>query len=227
MRGVILQPNYIPWAGYFELINTSDIFVFLDDVQYTRRDWRNRNKIKTENESKWLTVPVIKQNRESLLIKDVMIDNTNNWRRSHYDTLKRFYSNAPYWELYQEFIDSMYLMEWGNLCELDIAFIVKISNILKLNTKFVRSSSLMTNGTKEEKLISICKELGISTYVSGPSGKNYINDNKFAKDDIELEYHEYATVNYDQLYGDFNPFVTVLDLLFNCGNDSSNYVKGI
>ena len=227
MRGVILQPNYIPWYGYFELINTSDVFIFLDDAQYTRRDWRNRNKIKTENGTKWLTIPVIKEDRDSLLIKDVMIDNTTNWGKSHYDTLKHYYSKAPYWILYDELLKEMYFTKWNKLSEFDIEFIIRISSILGIESKFHSSSEIKVDGIKEQKLINICQKFGISTYISGPNGQDYIDENNFTNAGIILEYYRYNDFSYEQSFGEFNPYVSVLDLLFHTGNIGLNFLKGI
>ena len=165
-----------------------------------------------------MTIPVIKEDRDSLLIKDVCIDNSKNWGKSHYDTLKHYYSKTPYWGLYDNLLKEMYFRKWNNLSEFDIEFITRISNILGIESKFHKSSEVKVDGIKEEKLINICQKFGISTYISGPLAQNYIDENNFSNAGINLEYYRYNNLSYDQAHGEFNPYVSVLDLLFNCSN---------
>jgi len=226
MKGVILQPNYIPWYGYFELIKEADIFVFLDDVQYTRRDWRNRNKILTKDgDVQWLTVPVIKESRDTLLIKETKIDNSQDWAKKHFSTLKQNYSNTPYWHDYSDLLKHLYSLNYETIDDLDISFIKSIAKILNLDTKFVKSSSYDSVGSKDNKLVDLCKKIGISTYISGPSAMNYIDERNFDHNNIHLRYFEYKMLTYKQVHSKiFFPNVTVLDLLFNCGDKSCKYI---
>lgn len=226
MNGVILQPNYIPWKGYFDLINRADIFVFYDDVKYTKRDWRNRNKIKTQHGVKWITIPVINKGKFDQLIKDVIMDENSGWREKHWDQLRHNYAKTKYYQMYCDKIKKMYDNKISNLCDFNIAFTLLISEILGIKTKCIRSSDLNTNGSQSEKLIQICKKLEITHYLSGPSAADYIDDNKFKREKIEVTYHEYLYTTYHQLYGDFEHNVTILDLIFNCGEESSKYIWG-
>ncbi|TGN18263.1 WbqC family protein [Leptospira idonii] len=224
MIGVILQPNYIPWRGYFELIGKADVFVFLDDVQYTPRDWRNRNQIKTKTGLQWLTIPVFQTSKFGQLIHEVEIDNSSKWFEKHLNAITHNYAKAPYFKEFKELLDLLYEGKLSNLSELDILSIEWISNYLGIKTKFVRSSQINNEGQRQDKLISICKSVGITTYISGPSAKNYIVPEKFESENISLIYQEYEYPDYPQLNGEFVGNVTILDLLFNCGKDSRKFI---
>ncbi|EKO53282.1 WbqC-like protein [Leptospira kirschneri str. 200803703] len=224
MIGVILQPNYIPWRGYFELIGKADVFVFLDDVQYTNRDWRNRNQIKTQTGLQWLTIPVFQTSKFGQLIHEVEIDNSSKWYEKHLNAITRNYSKASFFKKFDELLEILYSGKLSSLSDLDILSIEWIARYLELNTKFIRASQIVNEGTRQEKLISICKEVGITTYISGPSAKSYIVPENFEKDGISLLYQEYNYPNYPQLYGDFVGNVSILDLLFNCGFESRKYI---
>ncbi len=225
MIGVILQPNYIPWRGYFDLINRADIFVFLDDVQYTKRDWRNRNVVRDEKGIRWITIPVITKGLRSQLIKDARIDNSSPWKDKHWATLTHCYSRAKHFDDYRIEFAALYARDWDNLCDLNIEFTATICRLLSIgHTRFIRSSALGVGGTKTERIVGICKELGITTYVSGPSGADYLESELFTRNGITLVYHQYGYPSYRQLYEPFEPNVTILDLLFNCGGDSPDFI---
>lgn len=224
MRGVILQPSYIPWRGYFDLIHRADVFVFLDDVQYTKRDWRNRNIIKGRHGLQWLTVPVLTSGRREQLIKDVEIDNTIGWKKSHLSTIRHCYGHARYYDAYAGLIEARFAEPWRSLCDLDIDLTRCIAALLGIDTKYVRSSELSAAGTGADRLINICQEIGITTYISGPSAKAYIAPGMFEGAGIELVYHTYEYPEYPQPHGSFAPNVTILDLLFNCGDESPRYI---
>lgn len=225
MIGVILQPNYIPWRGYFDLIHLADIFVFFDDVQYTDRDWRNRNIVRHENGLRWITVPVIKKGLREQRIKDVRIDNSVSWNVKHWSMLKHCYSNSKFFDFYRSDLEELYRRRWENLSDLNIEFITTICRFLSIrHTRFVRSSALDVEGRKTERLVNICKKLGISTYISGPAGSNYIEENLFKQNGIHLVYHQYNYPPYHQLHEPFESNVTILDLLFNCGESSHDFI---
>lgn len=221
----ILQSNYIPWKGVFDMINMVDEFVFLEDVDYTTRDWRNRNKIITPNGEIWLTVPVNKADRGTK-IKDIKIDNTTGWQRKHYLTIEGCYKKAPYISEYKTILDDIYVNQrWDSLSEMNIFITKRISHILGITTSFVNSEELNTNGTKDDKLIEICQRLNATHYLSGPAAKNYIKEEKFRKANIGLSFIQYDSYpEYKQLYGSFNHHVSVLDVLFNCGSSSPGYI---
>jgi len=224
MKGVILQPNFIPWRGYFDLIQKADIFVFMDDVQYTSRDWRNRNKIKTSNGLKWLTVP-IKQVQRDQLINSVEIDYSNNWQKKHFQAIKTSYSKAKYFNDFEDLLVSIYNQKTKYLVDLDINAIEWICRYLNFDTKFYRSSKFLFHGKKQERILEMCSYFNITHYITGPSAKSYINPEIFEKNKITLEFQEYQYCNYHQLFGPFEGGVSILDLLFNCGPRSIDYLK--
>lgn len=225
-KAAIIQSNYIPWKGYFDVIHDVDLFIFLDDVQYTVRDWRNRNKIKTAQGLRWLTVPVgADRNR---LIHEVEIAD-DGWNTTHWETLKQNYSKSPYFKLYREFFEQVYLgTKWLNLSELNQYLIKKISrDFLGIETEFVDSRELTASGSKQDRLIDLLLKTGADYYLSGPAARDYIDEKGFAEAGIELQYKDYSGYpEYPQLYPPFEHGVTILDLLFNCGPSSAEFIWG-
>lgn len=221
----ILQSNYIPWKGVFDMINQVNKFVFFEDVQYTKRDWRTRNKIKTANGELWLTVPVNKTNRDTKIF-EVEVCNTEDWQKKHYDSIKHNYAKAPYFQKYHWILEKLYLeRKWENLSEFNMFATILIARELGITTEFYNSKDLNTTGTKDDKLIEICEKLGGDFYLSGPAAKDYIVNEKFKNHNIRLAYIKYdAYPEYKQLHGEFNHFVTVLDVLFHCGEESPKYI---
>ncbi len=223
MRLTILQPSYLPWLGFFEQMDRSDKFVLFDDVQFTRRDWRNRNRVRVQQGSVWLTVPVIQQSRQSLM--ETKIDNSTSWKRKHLETFRLHYSKAPFFDLYFPWCEKVFNREWTFLLDLSLETIHYLKGQLGIDTPMLRSSELGAVGEKTQKLISICKELGATQYLSGEAGRNYISEQEFSDQGIELEYQEYQHPEYPQLYPGFVPFLSVIDLLFNCGDQSLAILK--
>ena len=203
MKVAILQSNYLPWSGVFELINSVDKFVFFDNVQYTTRDWRSRNLIKTNQGKLWLSVPVHKQKRDSNIV-DIKICNEVNWKRKHYKSFCHHYSRSKYFSQYKHLLE-FYLLHWEYLYELNRYTTEKISRTLGINTEFYYSEDFKLSGNPTEKIIQVVNQLGGDIYVSGQSGRNYIDESLFI--DIKLEYMEYKTKNR----------FTVLDNIFNNG----------
>lgn len=229
MIAVINQSNYLPWKGYFDLIHDADTFVILDDVQYTRNDWRNRNKVKTPRGIKWISVPVSGGIHQRIC--DAQIDYSqdlrkkHNWRENHASTIHESYTSAPYYESYEREILSVYSQKFSTISELNVHFIKIISQILEIETTFVNSMDLNPHGIKEDKVIDICHKLGADTYISGPAGKNYIDENKFKSENIELFYKDYSGYpQYSQLWGVFEHAVSIIDVIFNCGEKAPYYI---
>lgn len=223
----ILQSNYLPWKGVFDLINKVDTFVFLEDVQYTTRDWRNRNKILTQNGSKWITVPINNKDKREQLIYEAAINNNEDWQKKHFNAFQNNYGKAKYYKKYKWIIEDIYLNKtWNKISELNIYATKLISKELGIQTEFVNSKDLNTVGTKDDKLIEICKKLNADYYLSGPAAKNYIVNDKFENNNIQLDYAEYKYPTYEQLFEPFNHNVTILDLIFNCGEDAPYYIWG-
>lgn len=220
----ILQSNYIPWKGVFDMMNKVDTFVFFEDVDFTKRDWRIRNKIKTPEGEIWLTIPVKKASR-GIKIYEIQISQEENWQEKHYKTITQYYKKAKYFEEYKWLLDKIYLeKKWKNLSEFNIFSNILIAKELGIKTEFINSKDLKTSGTKDDKLIEICEKLEGNYYLSGPAAKDYIDNEKFKNKNINLAYIKYEYPEYKQLYGEFNHYLSIFDVLFNCGKDTQNYI---
>ena len=225
MRVTILQPSYLPWLGFFEQMHRSDQFVLYDDVQFTRRDWRNRNRIRVQEGSVWLTVPVIQKNKYEQSLLETKIDNSTSWKRKHLESIRCHYSKTPFFDLYFPWCEKTFNREWDFLLDLSLETIQYLKGELKINTPLLRSSELGVPGNNTDRLISICKQLGATQYLSGESARNYISEKDFSDQGIELEYQEYQHPEYPQRYEGFVPFLSTIDLLFNCGDKSMDFLK--
>jgi hypothetical protein len=227
-RVAISQSNYIPWKGYFNIIRDTDDFVLLDDVQYTRRDWRNRNLIKTESGLKWLTIPVEVKGNYFIRIKDVLASN-DDWRRDHWNAIQQAYKKAPYFSHYKEQFESIYLSSGERrLSIINFNFITLINLLLGINTAIHWSMDFDAPSGKSERLIHICKRLGASEYVSGPAAKDYLDTGSFERNGIQVHWADYTNYPvYHQLHPPFEHAVSVIDLLFNEGRGASAYLKQI
>ena len=227
MNVVILQPSYIPWRGYFDQIRRANLFIFYDDIQYDKHGWRNRNQIKTAQGKQWLTIPVHSHGvTEGIPIKDVRIDWSKPWAKNHLKALTFSYNKAPYFKKYFPLIDSFYARHDETLADFTIATTEAITRALGiLSTRFMRSSEILgINGQKTDRLIQILSKVGAKHYISGPSAHNYIEQDKFDAAGIALEYIKYDYPEYEQLYPPFEPFVSVLDLLFMNGERALDYI---
>ena len=222
----IIQSNYIPWKGYFDIIHDVDTFVFYDDVQFTKNDWRNRNKIKTSKGPQWLSVPCGKDlNR---LIFEVQPSDSE-WQKKHWLQLKEHYSSAPHFKEYSGFFEDFYLgKKWTHLSEINQYLITHISrDFLGIKTKFEDSRQYSIQGKRLERLIELLKLTHARLYVSGPSARDYIEESAFAAADIQLEFKSYAGYpEYPQLHPPFTHEVSILDLLFNVGKEAPYYIWG-
>lgn len=221
MKIGILQPGYLPWLGFFEQMYRSNIFVIYDDVQYDKHGWRNRNRIKTANGIQWLTVPVHVSLKEPLLIKEVRIDNRQNWAKKHLLSIRQNYAKAPFFKKYINIFEEAYSKEWEYLVDVDMYFITKLAECLHMKDKeIIMSSTLHVKGDRIERLINICKIFNADTFYEGAIGKNYIDEGYFNRHGIKVEYQDYKHPVYKQLYGVFMPYLSVIDLLFNHGRES-------
>ena len=227
MRKVaILQSNYIPWKGYFDLIASVDEFILYDDMQYTRRDWRNRNRIKTPNGKIWLTVPVKVKGKYFQTIRETEIDG-DKWRKKHWDALCLNYKKAAHFEEIIEILQPIYLeCDITKLSELNRTLIETICRYLGIRTKISDSSDFILADGKTERLADLCRQAGATDYVSGPAARDYIEPEVFADYGIGLHWFDYAGYpDYPQLWGPFVHEVSVVDLLFNCGDEAPRYMK--
>lgn len=223
MVGVI-QSAYIPWRGYFDFIASVDLFVFHDDIQYTKGDWRNRNRIKTPQGSIWLTVPV-SYHKTSQLICETLITNSTNWHRDHLNQWRANYGKARYFEDALQLLASVEITTNLTISQLNIQLIREICLYLGINTPLMLSSELNLAGTKTERLIDLLKKVDAKTYVSGPSADGYLDKTMFKQNGIRLEYKSYDYEPYPQLWGEFEGAVTVLDLIASRGPDSAGFLR--
>lgn len=223
----IIQSNYIPWRGYFDFMDDVDLFIYLDDVQYTIRDWRNRNKIKTRDGLIWVTVPVIFSRNNIENIEGVKIDYSQKWVEKHINSIRHAYSKSPYFKQYAEAFFDILNKRFETISELNVTINNWVMQHLAIKTRISMSSDFSPVGSKTDRLIDILKKTGATSYLSGPSAKGYIEVEKFKEAGIGLEYKVYEYPDYPQLHGSFEPHVSVLDLLFNCGPDSKKYLKSL
>lgn len=224
MRVGIIQSNYIPWRGYFDFIDSVDLFIFLDDVQYTRRDWRNRNRIKTREGMKWLSVPV-KNTYASENINETRIDYSASWHAEHGRKMMVAYKNAPYFKEYITEYNDILSAGLPTISELNQKLIRWLLRLLHITTPVVNSSDFPVSGKSTERLIGLLRQVGATSYLSGPSAAAYLDYGLFREAGIALEFKSYDYPEYPQLHGAFNPAVTVLDLLFNTGPGARDYLK--
>ncbi len=224
----ILQSNYIPWKGYFDMIAAVDEFILYDDMQYTKRDWRNRNQIKTPQGVQWLTVPVVVKGKYHQKIRDTHIDG-DGWAKAHWKALVQNYQRAPHFREIAAWLEPLYLAEaYTHLSQLNRRFIEAICRYLGIETTISNSWDYKLVDGKTERLVDLCLQAGGKEYVSGPAAKDYIEETQFARSGIRLEWFDYADYpEYPQLWGSFVHGVTILDLLFNCGNGSHRYMRHV
>lgn len=222
----IIQPNYLPWRGFFDFIHEVDAFVFLDDVQYTVRDWRNRNRIKTlEGEAVWLTVPVLGGRNQ--IIRDVRIDGSQPWVRKHLGSLERNYGRTDHFDKYYQAVADVYSQEFERLADLDIELTKAVCRCLGLNREFVVASTLECAGTKDDKLLAIVQRVGGDAYLSGPSAAAYLRPELWRDAGVQLRFKDYSGYpEYPQISPPFEPSVSALDLLFMLGDDAPDYIWG-
>ena len=220
----IIQSSYIPWKGYFDIIHDVDGFIFLDDVQYTNRDWRNRNKIKTNSGEHWLTIPM--GNHRNKLINEVKFTDLS-WREHHLRSIEHFYGKADHFARYFELIREYYYQEeWSGLSAFNQNFIKRFSReILDLKTVFYDSAEIGIEDKKLNKIIGLLEAVHGDYYLSGPLARSYIDDAEFGRRNIELRFKDYSDYpEYKQLFPPFSHYVSILDLLFNVGDSIQYYI---
>lgn len=222
----VSQSNYIPWKGYFDMIASVDEFILYDDMQYTRRDWRNRNKIKTPQGEQWLTVPVLVKGKYRQKIKDTEIDGSS-WASVHWNSLVQNYRRAPCFKEIAVWLEPLYLDEsYTHISRLNRQFIQAICDYLSIKTVISNSWDYMLIDGKTERLADLCTQAEGTEYISGPAAKNYIDESVFSDRDIKLIWFDYTDYpEYPQLWGEFTHGVTILDLLFNHGHESARYMR--
>jgi len=224
----IRQSSYIPWKGVFDLIAVVDEFILFDDMQYTRRDWRNRNHIKTPQGMQWLTVPVKVQGKYYQKIKDTEIDGMD-WASAHWKALMHNYGRAPHFKEIAGWLEPLYLAETHtHLSKLNRRFIEAVCNYLGIKTVISNSWDYTLVDGKTERLADLCIQAGGTEYISGPAAKGYIEESVFTDRGINLTWFDTSGYpEYPQLWGEFIHKVAILDLLFNCGKDAPRYLRHV
>lgn len=221
----VLQSNYIPWKGYFDIIGKVDLFIFHDDLQYTKNDWRNRNKIKSPNGLIWLTIPCgISEKR---LICEVELKDKS-WQKVHWEKIQSNYKKAPFFNHYKDFFEDFYLnKKWDYLSDLNQFLIKYISkNFLFLKTEFSDSREYDLKLKKADRLRELLLKVNANIYYSGPSAKDYLSEDFLMQKNIETKWMEYNNYKeYKQLFGSFENNVSIIDLLFNVGPESINFIQ--
>lgn len=222
----VVQSNYIPWKGYFDLIAAVDEFILYDDMQYTRRDWRNRNQIKTPQGLQWLTVPVKVKGKYHQTIRETEIEDVD-WAKTHWKSLCQNYRRAKHFEAIARELEPLYLQtQHSHLSQLNRMLIEWVCSKLGIKTKISNSWDYELIDGKTERLVDLCAQAGANEYISGPTARGYIDETIFGERGIKLTWFDYTGYpEYPQLWGDFIHTVSILDLLFNCGNEAPQYMR--
>lgn len=227
MKVAVSQSNYLPWRGYFDMIASVDVFVLLDDVQFTRRDWRNRNRIKTPNGLSWLTIPVESKGKYEAKIAEIEVPD-DGWKDQHLKTLSHAYSRSDHAKEILGWLAGVYGdSRSAKLHEINQHFIERINAFLGIDTILVSSLDFSTPSEPNERLMSICRELGATNYVTGPAARDYLQEESFNAEGIAVEWFDYGPyLPYRQPWGDYEERVSVIDLLLNCGVNAKNVYRG-
>lgn len=224
-RVAIVQSNYIPWKGYFDMIASVDEFILFDDMQFTRRDWRNRNLIKTPQGTQWLTVPVEVKGKFTQAIRDTRIVD-GDWAAHHWKSLCLNYRRSVHFDTAFAFLEPLYSSQHETLTALNRFFLQSICDFLGIEARITNSWDYVPADGKSERLASLCAQAGADVYVSGPAARGYLNEDVFADKGISVEWFDYSGYpQYRQLWGEFTHGVTILDLIFNTGLEATRYMK--
>lgn len=224
----IVQSSYIPWKGYFDLIDSVDEFVLYDDQQYTRRDWRNRNRIKTAQGPIWLTIPVQVKGRYHQKIQETTVSDPA-WANRHWRTIEHAYGRAPHFDEHRDVLHRLYAeCDEGFLSDVNRRFLDVLCDLLGIRTRIVWSTDYEAEGAKTERLVSLCRAAGATSYLSGPTARAYLNESRFDDAGIELRFMDYSAYpQYEQLYPPFEHAVSVIDLLVHTGPAARSYLKSL
>ena len=217
----INQPAYLPWLGYFHRIAISDLHIVLDHVQFEKNSFTNRNKLRSNAGWQWLTVPVKTKGRfGNLNIHQLEIDNSTNWAQKHWKALQFSYARAPFFAQHAPSFEEIYSQEWHYLIELIYKIIRYLLQAFEIKTPLAFSSEMKVESKKDELILNLCRAVGAEVYISGPLGRNYLREQMFQEAGIRVVYHDYNHPTYPQVYPGFGPYLSAIDLLFNCGPKS-------
>lgn len=221
------QPTYLPWLGLFNKIFYSDKYVYFDNVQYLPKEWMNRNLIKTsDGKAIYLTVPVIKKNFLNMKSNQILINNSLPWKRKHLKSIEMNYKNTKYFENYIDIFREIYIKDWVYLSDLNLYILKTFLKILKINKDIITLSELNLEGKKSELIINMCKKLNANIFIFGQQGINYADIEKFKKNNINIVFQNYKHPTYQQTGKKFKSHLSVIDLIFNCGENSSDIING-
>lgn len=231
MKISIMQPTYLPWMGYFDLMDQVDVFIFLDTVQFSKQSWQQRNRIKTHKGVQWLTVPVMNKGKSHQKINEVKINESQTWQRKHLASIKQNYQKAPFFEQYFPQFEGLLNEPCENLSVLNMKIIHWIKSLLGITSRTVLASESAASceEDKVERLVDLCKYYKADEYLSPAGSKEYLEEceasSLFAASGIGLHYHQYEHPTYEQLFDDFVPYMSVLDLLLNKGGESMGIIR--
>jgi hypothetical protein len=222
---VVSQPFFFPWVGLFEQIRLADVYVHYDDVQFAKRSFVNRTRIKTDQGLKWLTVPLSNYS-QGLKINELQENKEINWRRQHLMVLSHTYARAPYKKDMLDLVEKVFFGPYSTVCELSVASINEVCSYYNIANpaEFLFSSQLNIGGRSTQRLLDIVQKLDGDVYITGHGARNYFDHDLFERNNIRVEYMDYQRTPYPQLYGDFNPYVSVLDLIANAGKDGVKWI---
>lgn len=223
MKVSINQPAYLPWLGYFDRIASSDVAIVLDSVMIEKGSYTNRNKMRSGNGWSWLTVPIKASGQP--LISDVLIDSQRGWRKKHFQLVIQAYAKACHLAEHIEWLTNLYAREWIGLNELLTFTNRYFLSSLSIGTQIVHSSTLKVTGTKSDLVLNLCKEVGATEYISGPFGIDYLDLPSFEQAGIHVTFQHYTHPVYEQCQGGFEPYMSILDLLLNCGHESGKILR--
>jgi hypothetical protein len=214
---VVLQPSYLPWLGFFDQVRRADVFVFYDDVQFDKHGWRNRNRVKTARGPLWLTVPVRHSGRAGPRLDQVEVDTRTPWARKHLRTIREAYAQAPFLDRYLPQLADVLERDWTLLAELDITLSHLMCTWFGVETTMYRSSQLDIGGTRNGRLLALCRHFAVDRYLSGVAAQGYLDVGAFNDAGVMVEWQDFAHPRYPQLHGDFVPFMSAIDCVFNVG----------
>jgi hypothetical protein len=217
---VVLQPGYLPWLGFFDQMRRADVFVYYDDVQYDKHGWRNRNRVKSPAGPHWLTVPVRHHGLGQPRIMDVEIDTRAPWARKHVGTLRQFYARAPFSDAYLPELEELLSRPWTRIIDLDVAVVAVMARWLNLSPNIHRASTLGVNGEQSARLLALCQHFAATRYLSGSAARDYLDVPMFERAGVTVEWQDYRHPIYPQQHGEFVPYLSAIDLLLNCGDES-------
>ena len=225
----IHQPEHLPWLGFFAKVQQADVWVMLDHVQFRKHYYQNRNRIRGHRGSVWVTVPVLTAGKSSQPINEVLISNQSNprWQENCWTSLVQYYQHAPYWSAHREALEGFYHTQWGRLVDLNEAIIRYLLSALSIEVQIVKSSQMDVRGHQGDLLLDICRQLGADVYLSGISGREYLEVERFEKASIEVRFQEFHHPIYQQRYEPFIPCLSACDLLLNYGPNSPDVLKGV